>query len=269
MPLSQGNHSFPFTFHVPRNLPPTLFASYGAVNHRIRARIKRAGSVPNLLHRMKGAATTRVNLVVHNSDHHLQHQEPFNRPESPDDPPAYSSGRRQWSGKRRNGAIDWSIQGPECAHISHRVEILANLRIAKGYGTVSSATVDLVQAEKYVAEPDPTVWTYPLQEQMTDDETASGSDDGYPETRTMGVKLKKAVAITAFGGKHHGISRENVCSFNRIPLISSDVFRYSQSQRPSVLPPIRVPIIPATTSISPFPFLFPTTKNSSPPTVLP
>jgi hypothetical protein len=218
---------------------------------------------------MKGATTVRVNLVVHNSDHHLQHQE-TNRPESFDDPPAYSSGRRQWSGKRRNGAIDWAVQGPESAHISHRVELLAKLRIAKGYGTVSSATVDLVQAEKYVAEPDPTIWTYPLQDQMTDDETASGSDDGYPETRTMGVKLKKAVAMTAFGGKYHGISRENVRSFNHcIPLTGSDLFRYSQLQRLFLLLPTQVRITPATTSISPFPCPFPPTTNFSRPTALP
>ena len=160
---------------------------------------------------MKGMATARVNLVVHNSDHHLPRDGPFHRPASPDDPPAYSSNRRQWSGQRRNGAIDWSIQGPDSAHISHRAEVLAKLRIAAGYGTVLSATVDLVQCEKYVAEPDPKVWTFPLQqEQMTEDELESGSDDGYPETRMTGVKLRKAIALTPFGGNHSGICRENV-----------------------------------------------------------
>lgn len=211
-PLSAGSHSFPFTFLVPRNLPPSLFASYGAVNHRIRARVKRVGHVPNLLCRMKGAATARINLVVHNSDHSMPNEALFHRPASPDDPPAYSSNRRQWSGQRRNGAIDWSIQGPDSAHISHRIEVLAKLRIATGYGTVSSATVDLVQAERYVAEPDPTVWTFPIQEQLTDDdsEIAWGSDDGYPETRTSGVKLRKSIALAPFGANRSGICRENV-----------------------------------------------------------
>jgi len=160
---------------------------------------------------MKGTATARVNLVVHNSDHQLPRDGPFHRPASPDDPPAYSSNRRQWSGQRRNGAIDWSVQGPDSAHISHRIEVLAKLRIAAGYGVVSSATVDLVQSEKYVAEPDLKVWSIPRQqEEMTDDETESGSDDGYPETRMTGVKLRKAIALTPFGGNHSRICREHV-----------------------------------------------------------
>lgn len=71
---------------------------------------------------------------------------------------------------------------------------------------VDSATVDLIQVEKYQAEPDPTVWTFPI-EQMSeddDDDIASGSDDGFPETRTTGVSLKQAVALGPFG--NHALS---------------------------------------------------------------
>jgi hypothetical protein len=77
---------------------------------------------------------------------------------------------------------------------------LAKLRIAQGYGVVDSATVDLVQVEKYQAEPDPTVWTFPIEPMDEDDEFASSSDDGFPETRTRGVSLKQAVALIPFGG---------------------------------------------------------------------
>jgi hypothetical protein len=157
---------------------------------------------------MTGAATARVNAVVHNSDHHT-HDGPFHRPAGPGSPPAYTSGRRQWSGKRRDGAIDWAVQGPDCAHISHRIEVLAKLRITKGYGAVSSATVDLVQAEKYVTEPDLKAWPYPVQQdEMTDEE---GSDDGYPETVMPGIKLRQGVNFNRLDGNLSGISRENVC----------------------------------------------------------
>jgi Arrestin (or S-antigen), N-terminal domain len=208
--LSPGIHEYPFTFMVPRNLPPSLKAPLGAVNHRLRARVKRVGHVPNLLYRMTGgAATSKIPLIVHNSDHTSPHDETF-RPSSQDDPPAYSSNRRQWSGQRRNGQIDWSLQGPTSVHISHRIDILAKLRIAKGYGAVDSATVDLVQVEKYQAEPDPTVWTFPI-EQMTDEEEgASGSDDGFPETRTTGVRLKQAAALAPFGTGLNSHCREKV-----------------------------------------------------------
>ena len=136
---------------------------------------------------MTGAsAATKVSLTVHNSDHTSPTRETY-RPASPNDPPAYSSNRRQWSGQRRNGKIDWSLQGPASVHISHRIDVLAKLRIARGYGVVDSATVDLIQVEKYQAEPDPTVWTFPIEQMNEDDDMASGSDDGFPETRTTGV----------------------------------------------------------------------------------
>jgi hypothetical protein len=194
-----GLHEYPFTFLVPRNLPPSLKAPLGAVNHRLRARVKRVGHVPNLLYKMTGVSTmAKVPLTVHNSDHTSPQRE-TNRPASPDDPPAYSSNRRQWSGQRRNGQIDWSLQGPASVHMSHRIDVLAKLRIAKGYGVVDSAIVDLIQVEKYQAEPDPTVWTFPIEQVSEDDDIASGSDDGFPETRTTGVSLKQAVALTPFG----------------------------------------------------------------------
>jgi hypothetical protein len=153
---------------------------------------------------MTGAsALTKVCLTVHNSDHTAPKGETF-RPASPNDPPAYSSNRRQWSGQRRNGKIDWALQGPASVHISHRIDVLAKLRIARGYGVVDSATVDLIQVEKYQAEPDPTVWTFPIEQMNEDDDMASGSDDGFPETRTTGVSLKQAVALTPFG--NHAVS---------------------------------------------------------------
>jgi hypothetical protein len=89
------------------------------------------------------------------------------------------------------------------------------LTIAKGYGIVDSAAVDLLQVEKYQAEPDPTVWTFPI-EQMTDDEDiASCSDDGFPETRTTGVRLKNAVALAPLGGLSCH-TREKVVSLNEM-----------------------------------------------------
>jgi hypothetical protein len=149
---------------------------------------------------MTGAGTTfKMPLIVHNSDH-TSPQDSTYRPASADDPPAYSSNRREWSGQRRNGQIDWTVQGPASAHISHRVDVLAKLKIARGYGVVNSATVDLVQVEKYQAEPDPTVWTFPIEPMNDEDDFASGSDDGFPERRIRGVHVKQAVALAPFGG---------------------------------------------------------------------
>jgi len=145
---------------------------------------------------MTGAsASTKIVLTVHNSDHTSPKNVTY-RSASPDDPPAYSSNRRQWSGQRRNGQIDWLLQGPASAHISHRIDVLAKLRIARGYGIVDSATVDLIQVEKYQAEPDPRVWTFPIEAMNEDDDMASGSDDGFPETRTTGLTLKQAISLT-------------------------------------------------------------------------
>lgn len=214
--LSAGVHEYPFVFQVPRNLPPSLDAPLGAVNHRLRASVKRTGPVPTLLYKMtRTRATIKHPLVVYNSDHTSPSKGTY-RPASPDDPPAYSSNRRQWTGNRRNGQIDWSIQGPASVHLSQRVDVLAKLRIAKGYGVVKSASVDLVQAEKYQTEPDPTVWTFPVErmgEDTEEDETASGSDDGFPETTTTGVRLKKAVALTPIHGGTH--CRENVRFYSK------------------------------------------------------
>ena len=105
--------------------------------------------------------------------------------------------------------------------MSHRIDVLAKLRIAQGYGTVDSATVDLVQVEKYQAAPDPTVWTYPIRSQISeDDDTASGSDDGFPETRTTGVSLKQGVALSPVGGSVETHCREKVsCPFPCMGLI--------------------------------------------------
>lgn len=159
---------------------------------------------------MTGAGTIfKKPLIVHNSDHTTP-QDATYRPASADDPPAYSSNRREWSGQRRNGQIDWSVQGPASAHISHRVDVLAKLKIARGYGVVDSATVDLVQVEKYQAEPDPTVWTFPVEPMNNDDDFASGSDDGFPERTTRGVSVKQAVALTPFGGGLSSRTREKV-----------------------------------------------------------
>lgn len=209
--IPTGVHEYPFTFLVPRNLPPSLKAPLGAVTHRIRASVKRPGHVPALFYKIAGATgSTKVYLIVHNSDHTTPHVGTY-RPASPDDPPAYSSNRREWSGRRRNGQIDWSLQGPASAHMSHRIDVLAKLRIARGYGVVNSAIVDLVQVEKYQAAPDPTVWTFPIRNQDSDDDdTASGSDDGFPETRTTGVSLKQGVALSPVGGSVETHCREKV-----------------------------------------------------------
>jgi hypothetical protein len=148
----------------------------------------------------KSDGSVKLPLTVHNSNH-TSPRDFIHRPASPDDPPAYSaSNRREWCGQRRNGQIDWLLQGPTSVHISHRIDVLAKLNIAKGYGVVNSATVDLLQVEKYQAEPDPTVWTFPIEQLTEDDDVASGSDDGFPETRTTGVRLKNAVALSPLGG---------------------------------------------------------------------
>lgn len=159
------------------------------------------------------SGSTKIALTVHNSNHThtpVTHDSPYSP--SPDDPPAYSSNRRQWHGKRRNGQIDWCIQGPASVHISHRIDVLAKLTIAKGYGTVKSATVDLYQVEKYQASPDPNIWTFPVEIVNDEEDIPSGSDDGFPETRTMGVSLKQAVALTPFGGSINTHCREKVRS---------------------------------------------------------
>lgn len=131
---------------------------------------------------------------------------------SPDDPPAYSSNRLEWAGQRRNGQIDWVLQGPANVHISHRIDVMAKLTLARGYGVVQSATVDLVQIEKYQAEPDPSVWTYPVRREDFEDEDEdvnSSSDDGFPETRSRGVTLKQGVSLAPLGGPN-GHTREKV-----------------------------------------------------------
>jgi hypothetical protein len=199
--LPAGVHKYPFTFLVPKNLPPSLKAPLGEVNHRLRASIKRPGHVPSLFYRMAGTTgSTKLSLIVHNSDHTTPKQYTRRSP-SQNDPPAYSvSMRREWSGQRRNGQIDWLVQGPSSVHISHRADVLAKLNIAKGYGVVKSATVDLLQVEKYQAQPDTTVWTFPMEPLRDEDDLASGSDDGFPETRTSGVSLKNSLALTPLGG---------------------------------------------------------------------
>jgi hypothetical protein len=85
-------------------------------------------------------------------------------------------------------------------YLSHRADVLAKLNIAKGYGVVKSATVDLLQVERYQAEPDPTVWTFPMEPLGNEDDIASGSDDGFPETRSTGVTLKNSIALAPLGG---------------------------------------------------------------------
>jgi hypothetical protein len=257
--IPTGVHEYPFTFLAPRNLPPSLKAPLGAVNHRIRASIKRQGHVPTLFYKIAGTTgTAKVNLIVHNSDHTAPQVGTY-RPASPDDPPAYSSNRREWSGRRRNGQIDWSLQGPASAHMSHRIDVLAKIRIAQGYGTVDSATVDLVQVEKYQAAPDPTVWTYPIRHQVSDDDdTASGSDDGFPETRMTGVSLKQGVALSPVGGSVETHCREKVF----FPIFSyqtnfSDLNLSNQSPKLSLLRQIPVQILQDSLTISPYLFLYP------------
>ena len=195
--LPTGTHEYPFTFLVPKNLPPSLKAPLGEVNHRLRATIKRPGHVPTLFYKMTKADTSvKKSLIVHNSDHTSPHTEDFR---SPQDPPEYSASNRvEWSGQRRNGQIDWMLQAPKSVHISHRIDLLARITIAKGYGAVDSTTVDLVQEEKYLAKPDPTVWTFPIEQVNEDDgeEGGSASDDGFPETVTSGVSLKQSVVLT-------------------------------------------------------------------------
>ena len=216
-PLGAGVHEYPFTFMVPRNLPPSLRASQGAVHHRLRASLKRQGHVPSLLLKMAGVqGSTKIPLVVHNSDHISPLED---RPSSPDEPPAYSTNRRQWSGQKRNGQIDWLLQGPASAHISHRVDILAKLRIAKGVGVVNSVTVDLVQVEKYQAQPDRNVWTFPVEQVNDDGEFGSGSEDGYPEIRTSGVNLKEAITLSSIAGGLKSHCREKVLILSDLCLI--------------------------------------------------
>ena len=211
--LTAGVYEYPFIFQVPKNLPPSLKTPLGEVYHRLRASLKRPGHVPSLLYRIaKAAAHTKIALIVHNSDHTKQHNSDRTiRATSPDDPPAYSSNRLEWCGQRRNGQIDWVVQGPASAHISHRIDVLAKLTMAKGYGIVQSATVDLLQVEKYQAEPDPNVWTYPVSREESQDEydVNSSSDDGFPETRTRGITLKHGVSLVPLGGPN-GHTREKV-----------------------------------------------------------
>ena len=116
-------------------------------------------------------------------------------------------------------------------HISHRIDVLAKLTIAKGYGTLNSATVELYQVEKYQASPDPNVWTYPVEAVNDEDDVPSGSDDGFPETRTMGVSLKQAVALTPFGGGLNTHCREKVFSFSEMLTNDSDLNLLNQSQK--------------------------------------
>ena len=167
---------------------------------------------------MAGAgAKAKVPLIVFNSDHVTPPDgtEGTHRPASPQGPPAYSVNRREWSGNRSEGHIDWIVQGPDSVQMGHRIDLMAKVKIAKGCGVVDSATVSLVQVEKYQAEPDPTVWTYPVEPLNDGDDLDSSSDDGFPEVRTSGVKLKHAASFD--GGiattlrKH---SREKV-SFSR------------------------------------------------------
>jgi hypothetical protein len=213
--LPAGVYEYPFIFQIPKNLPPTLKTPLGEVYHRLRASLKRPGHVPSLLYRIaKADASTKKALVVHNSDHTkvLRNSDRTVRATSPDDPPAYSSNRLEWCGQRRNGQIDWVVQGPASAHISHRLDVLAKLTMAKGYGIVQSATVDLLQIEKYQAEPDPNVWTnYNVHQEEEEEEydVNSSSDDGFPETRTKGITLKQGVSLGPLGGAN-GHTREKV-----------------------------------------------------------
>ena len=197
--LPVGMHEYPFTFLVPKNLPPSLKAPLGEVNHRLRASIKRHGHVPTLFYRMTKADTsTKMSLIVHNSDHTAKNPEDV-RHGGPEDPPEYSpSNRLEWAGQRRNGQVDWLLQAPANVHISHRIDVMARIKMAPGYGAVSAATVDIMQEEKYLAKPDPTVWTFPIEQinEEDGDDMGSTSDDGFPETRTTGVSLKQSVALT-------------------------------------------------------------------------
>jgi Arrestin (or S-antigen), N-terminal domain len=221
-------HQYPFTFHVPKNLPPSLKTPMGEVNHRLRASLKRPGHVPNIIYKMARAkGYVKSPLIVYNSDHTSPHDHSHNSLD-PTDPPAYRpSNRREWCGQRRNGQIDWLLQGPASVHLSSRVDIVAKLKISKGHGVVSTATVDLQQVEKYKAEPDPTVWTFPIQrvdgDDDEDDGNGSGSDDGFPETRVSGVTLKQAVVFNPYGV--NGLNahcRENVCSLVYYVLMKAD-----------------------------------------------
>jgi hypothetical protein len=147
----------------------------------------------------KADASIKKSLVVHNSDHTAPHPDDIRHGGGPLDPPEYSaSNRLEWSGQRRNGQIDWLFQAPASVHISHRIDLLARIKMAMGYGAVVSTTVDLVQEEKYLAKPDPTVWTFPIEQVNEDDgdDGGSASDDGFPETRTTGVSLKQSVVLT-------------------------------------------------------------------------
>jgi len=205
VPLPAGIYEYPFIFHIPKNLPPSLKTPLGEVYHRLRASLKRPGHVPTLLYRIaKADACTKLALTVHNSDHTTFPQTPDRtvRAASPGDPPAYSSNRLEWCGQRRNGQIDWVVQAPASTHISHRADVLAKITMAKGYGIVESATVDLVQIERYQAEPDPTVWTYPVRRELfeEDDDINSSSDDGFPETRSRGISLRQGVSLAPLGG---------------------------------------------------------------------
>jgi hypothetical protein len=87
-------------------------------------------------------------------------------------------------------------------YISQRVDVLAKLNVERGGGTVTSATVDLVQIERYLAEPDPTVWTYPVRktEGEGEEEDDFSSDDGFPEVRSSGVSLRKGMSLVPLGG---------------------------------------------------------------------
>jgi hypothetical protein len=146
----------------------------------------------------KADASTKTSLIVHNSDHTAQNPEGA-RHGGPEDPPEYSpSNRLEWSGQRRNGQVDWLLQAPASVHISHRIDVMARIKMAPGYGAVSTATVDIMQEEKYLAKPDPTVWTFPIEQvnEEDGDDMGSASDDGFPETRTTGVSLKQSVVLT-------------------------------------------------------------------------
>jgi len=220
MPI--GVHEFPFTFQIPRHLPPSLKTPMGEVSHRLRASIKRPSQVSTMFHRIAGAGgTVKIPLTVFNSSN--TGEEFIHRPISPtrmdDDLPAYEEPtRREWSGQRRNGKIDWLLQAPSVISIGEKIDIVAKLKIVTGYGSVTSSTVDLVQIEKYKAEPDKNAWSFPIERTSPvsgggSDEDGDGedvSDDGFPETRTTGLNLRQAIALTPFGGTLNTHCREKV-----------------------------------------------------------
>jgi hypothetical protein len=111
----------------------------------------------------------------------------------------------------------------------------------------------------YQAAPDPTVWTYPFRNQVSDDDdTASGSDDGFPETRMTGVSLKQGVALSPVGGSVETHCREKVSS----PISSyqtnySDLNLSNQSLKLSLLLQIQVQILQDSLTTSPYLFLYP------------